>query len=86
MDKIEAEKRILQTELRFERGELSKKDAIKEMKEIENHVKKSTKMDKQQKKELAHKIIKIILEVLLQIITCGLPALLSGGKTILKHK
>lgn len=86
MDKIEAQKRMLEIEKAYLSGQQSREEANKAYKALNKEIQKSTKMDKQEKKELAHKIIKIILEVLLQIITCGLPALLSGGKTILNHK
>lgn len=46
---------------------------------------KTMKKTPEEKKEIAHRIIKIILEVLLQIITMGLP-MLTKGKTILKIK
>lgn len=85
MNKLEAQQRILEIEQRYQSGQLSKKGAIKEMKQVECQIKKTKKMTREEKKELAHKIIKIILEVLLQIITLGLPTLI-GNKTILKHK
>lgn len=44
-----------------------------------------TKKTPQERKELAHKIIKIILEILLQILTAGIP-IMTKGKTILKIK
>lgn len=85
MNKLEAQQRMLEIEQRYQSGQLGKKQAENELKTLKTKIKQSTKMDKAEKKELAHKIIKIILEVLLQIITMGLPALING-KTIFKHK
>lgn len=86
MDRIEAEWRLAEINRLHQNGTYSDEEAHEELKALNKEIKKSKKMDKTEKKEIAHKIIKIILEVLLQIITCGLPALISGGKTILHHK
>lgn len=80
------ERFVSEIERKLENGEITKSEANTKLRWALEETKKQTKMDKAEKKELAHRIIKIILEVLLQIITMGLPALISGGKTIFKHK
>lgn len=61
------------------KGEIAKDDAEKELKWLLNSTKKS-KMTKEEKKELAHKIIRIVLEVLLNILTAGIPMLTKIAK------
>lgn len=80
------EKFVNETEKKLESGEITRNEANTRLRWALEETRKSKKMEKPEKKELAHRIIKIILEVLLQIITMGLPALINGGKTIFKHK
>lgn len=84
MNKLEAEQRMLETEQRYQRGELSKKDAINQMKEIEKQVKKSKTMNETEKKELTKTILKYVLELIIQILTLFIPAMC--GKSIMKLK
>lgn len=86
MDRIVAEQKRLEIDQAYIKGEITRKEAYEAYRNLNTEIQKSKKMDKQEKKELAHKILKIILEVLLQIITLGLPTLLNGGKSIIKHK
>lgn len=84
---METIERIDQIKEDYLNGKIDASTAKTELNWLLNENKKAKKaMDKTEKKELAHRIIKIILEVLLQIITMGLPALLSGGKTLFNHK
>lgn len=84
---METLERIEEIKRNYLDGKIDKKTAQTELNWLLNDTRKERKkMDKEEKKELAHRIIKIILEVLLQIITMGLPALLTGGKTLLNHK
>lgn len=75
---------MLEVEQRYQCGELSKKDAINQMKEIEKQVKKSKTMDETEKKELGKKILKYVLELIIQILTLFIPAIC--GKSIMKLK
>lgn len=75
---------MLETEQRYQRGELSKKDAINQMKEIEKQVKKSKTMNETEKKELTKTILKYVLELIIQILTLFIPAMC--GKSIMKLK
>lgn len=79
MKASEYEKVIDEIVKEFQEAKITKTQTIQKL----NQVKREMKTPKE-KKELAHRIIKIILEVLLQIITMGLPAIISK-KTIFKH-
>lgn len=75
---MQIEQKFLQMELDLQSGKdphLVKKNAEELKKQI-----KETKMDKTEKKEMWHRIIKIILEVLLNILTAGIPALTKMAK------
>lgn len=75
---------MLEVEQRYQFGQLSKKEAIREMKTIEKQVKESEKMTTEEKKEIGKTILKYVLELLIQIITLFIPAMC--GKSIMKLK
>lgn len=81
---MSVEKFVKETEQKLNTGEITKNEANTRLRWALEETKKSKTMEKSEKKELAHRIIKIILEILLQIITMGLPTLITK-KTILKH-
>lgn len=76
---------MLEIEQAYLSGQQSKKEANEAYKRLNREIQKSNKMTSEEKKELGRTILKLVLELLLQVITLFIPALCGKSITNLKN-